>query len=193
MSESRDDPEIFWVDPRLRGIFPLDQFRISRSLARHMRKSSLRVTFDQDFTGVMQGCADRSETWINATIIELYSTLFGQGDAHSVEVWEDDVLVGGVYGVTIGAAFFGESMFSKRTNASKMALAYLVDRLKSAGFKLFDTQFITPHLLSLGAIEISREDYQRRLAIATIGSADFGPAGSAPDAYSVLQRSAQTS
>lgn len=193
MSEGRDDPEIFWVDPKMRGVFPLDRFHISRSLARRMRSAEFRVTFDTAFEEVMRGCADRSETWINDTIFALYLTLFQRGQAHSVEVWKDDELVGGVYGVSIGAAFFGESMFSRHTDASKTALAYLVDRLRTGGYLLFDTQFITPHLASLGAIEISREAYHQQLEFAISQDATFSQQGGVPQAQDVIQRNAQTS
>lgn len=193
MSEGRDDPEVFWVDPTMRGIFPLDGFRISRSLARRMRKGDLRVSFDTAFDQVMQGCAARPETWINETIFALYQALFARGQAHSVEIWDGEDLVGGVYGVTIGAAFFGESMFSRRTDASKIALAYLVDRLRSGGYQLFDTQFLTPHLESLGAIEIPRAEYRRRLARATSQDATFDLGDKVPSAQEVIQRNAQTS
>lgn len=193
MSESRDDPEIFWVDPQQRGILPLDGFRISRSLAKTLRRGDFRISFDQDFAAVVQGCADREETWINDTIFNLYTTLHRQGDAHSVEVWQDDALVGGAYGVTVGAAFFGESMFSKATNASKVALAYLVDRLRLGGFQLCDTQFITDHLASLGAIEISRADYRKRLHKAIRQPASFTAPGAVPLGQDVIQRNAQTS
>ena len=193
MSESRDDPEVFWVDPQQRGILPLDGFRISRSLAKTLRRGDFRISFDQDFAAVVQGCADREETWINDTIFNLYTTLHRQGDAHSVEVWQDDALVGGAYGVTVGAAFFGESMFSKATNASKVALAYLVDRLRLGGFQLCDTQFITDHLASLGAIEISRADYRKRLHKAIRQPASFTAPGAVPLGQDVIQRNAQTS
>ncbi len=173
MSEARDDPEIFWVDPRRRGVMPLDGFHISRSLRRAMQRSTWTVTIDCDFEGVVDGCADREDTWINAEIRSLYSALFQHGHAHSLEVWEEDTLVGGVYGVVLGAAFFGESMFSRRTNASKIALACLVDRLRHGGFLLFDTQFITDHLASLGAVEISRAQYHTQLAHAKERSASF--------------------
>ena len=176
MAEGRDDPEIFWVDPRLRGVMPLDGFHLSRSLSKAMRKSSFQVRINTDFSGVVAACADRSETWINSEITDLYTALHRSEHAHSLELWEGETLVGGVYGVTIGRAFFGESMFSRRTNASKMALAALVLRLKEAGFVLFDTQFLTEHLASLGAIEISRKRYQAQLASAIKGEADFtGP------------------
>ncbi|UWR21084.1 leucyl/phenylalanyl-tRNA--protein transferase [Sulfitobacter sp. S190] len=164
MAESRDDPEIFWVDPRQRGILPLDGFHLSRSLRRAMRHSTRRFTTDRDFAGVLAGCANRRDTWINEEIRDLYLALHANGHAHSAEVWEDGRLVGGVYGVVLGAAFFGESMFSGATNGSKMALCCLVDHLNSGGFTLFDTQFLTAHLATLGAIEIPRAQYQAKLA-----------------------------
>jgi leucyl/phenylalanyl-tRNA--protein transferase len=176
MSESRDDPEIFWVDPRRRGVMPLDGFHISRSLRRFMRRCDWTITTDRDFTGVVDGCADRDDTWINAEIRALYTALYERGQAHSLEVWEGDALVGGVYGVTLGAAFFGESMFSRRTNASKVALACLVDRLRQGGFTLFDTQFITGHLASLGGDEITRAQYHAQLAHAKARNASFSAA-----------------
>lgn len=191
MSEGRDDPEIFWVDPRMRGVFPLDEFRISRSLARTMRRGHFTVTVDAAFDDVVRGCADREETWINDTIFALYRALFRRGDAHSVEVWQDGALVGGVYGVVIGAAFFGESMFSRATDASKVALAYLVDILRRGGFLLFDTQFITPHLARLGAVELPRAVYHKKLAQAIATPATF--AGPVPPPQDVIQRNAQTS
>ncbi|MGE4324966.1 MAG: leucyl/phenylalanyl-tRNA--protein transferase [Pseudodonghicola sp.] len=192
MAEHRDDPDIFWVDPKRRGIFPLESFHISRSLARRMRRGGYTVTIDRDFEGVLDGCADRAETWINAEIRDLYLTLFRLRQAHSLEVWEGDELVGGVYGVVLGAAYFGESMFSRRTDASKIALAYLVDRLRQAGFQLFDTQFLTDHLASLGAIEIPRAEYHRRLHDAIEYEANFtAPPG--PTAQEVIQRNTQTS
>lgn len=193
MSEGRTDPEIFWVDPRRRGIFPLDRFHISRSLARRMRRGPFRVTMDQDFDAVLAACADRPETWINAPIARLYGELHRLGRAHSVEVWEGEALVGGTYGVTLGSAWFGESMFSRRTDASKVALACLVDLLRRAGFTLFDTQFLTPHLATLGAVEIPRAAYRRRLAEAQSRPADLLAAGPIAQPPEVVQRSAQTS
>ena len=193
MSEGRDDPEVFWVDPRMRGVFPLTGFHISRSLGRSLRRGHFRVTYDQAFEAVVQGCADRNETWINDTIFGLYCALHKDGYAHSIEVWEDDRLVGGVYGVTIGAAFFGESMFSRTTDASKVALAYLVDRLQLAGFQLFDTQFITPHLARLGAVEIPRDHYKAMLIEALNAEASFDSPGPLPLAQDVIQRNAHTS
>jgi leucyl/phenylalanyl-tRNA--protein transferase len=192
MAEHRDDPEIFWVDPKRRGVIPLRGFHLSRSLARAMRQTALEISVNQDFAGVLDGCADRAETWINAEIRSLYLQLHQRGQAHSLEVWDGVQLVGGVYGVTLGAAFFGESMFSRRTNASKIALACLVDRLLSAGFALFDTQFLTPHLKSLGGIEIDRASYHKALDIAIAQPADFNlPPLRAPQ--EVVQRMTQTS
>ncbi|MFO8127373.1 leucyl/phenylalanyl-tRNA--protein transferase [Yoonia sp.] len=193
MSEGRYDPEVFWVDPRKRGIIALTGFRISRSLARTLRRGRFAVTYDTAFEDVVRGCADRDETWINDTIFDLYCTLHKSGFAHSIEVWEHGQLVGGVYGVTIGAAFFGESMFSRATDASKVALAYLVDRLRLGGFHLFDTQFITPHLARLGAVEISRDQYRAILAEALALNASFDSPGPIPPAQDVIQRNAQTS
>lgn len=174
MAESREDPEIFWVDPRQRGIMPLQGFHVSRSLARRIRQSRFAVTVDRDFAGTVRGCAEREETWISQRIFDLYLDLHAMGHAHSVEVRDGDLLAGGVYGVTLGAAYFGESMFSRRTDASKIALAFLVCRLRAAGFRLFDTQFLTPHLARLGAVEIPRAEYRKRLAEALSVSADFG-------------------
>ncbi|MCX7565117.1 leucyl/phenylalanyl-tRNA--protein transferase [Sulfitobacter sp. F26169L] len=192
MSESRNDPEIFWVDPHRRGVLPLDGFHASRSLRRAMRRSDWTITINRSFEGVVDGCADREDTWINGEIRALYNALHACGQAHSLEVWEKDALVGGVYGVVLGAAFFGESMFSRRTNASKIALACLVDRLTQGGFTLFDTQFITDHLASLGAVEISRAEYHSRLAAAKTQRASFtAAADSSPQ--EVIQRITQMS
>ncbi len=174
MAETRDSTEIHWIDPRRRGVFDLDAFHISRSLGKTLRSGQFQISTDQDFDGVVAGCADRPETWINAEIFTLYKALFQTGHAHSLEVWENGALVGGVYGVTLGAAFFGESMFSRRTDASKVALAYLVQILRAGGYKLFDTQFLTPHLASLGAVEITRAAYQTRLKAALATQARFG-------------------
>jgi leucyl/phenylalanyl-tRNA--protein transferase len=193
MAESRGKREVFWLDPRRRGILPLDNFHISRSLRRRIQQWNYEIRTDSDFAGVVEGCADRAETWISVPIYEAYLALHRQGFAHSLEVWEGGELVGGVYGVTLGAGFFGESMFSRRTDASKVALAYLVDRLRQGGFTLFDTQFLTPHLASLGAIEISRTEYRRRLAEALQKRADFDRAGKPPQPSAMLQRMSQTS
>jgi leucyl/phenylalanyl-tRNA--protein transferase len=180
MAEARDDPAIHWVDPRNRGILPLDGFHISRSLARRLRDPVLQVTADQAFTAVVSLCAEREETWISHRIQSLYQTLHDNGHAHSIEVWQHGRLVGGVYGVVLGAAFFGESMFSRQTDGSKIALAHAVARLRAGGFRLFDTQFLTPHLASLGGVEIARADYHRRLSEALATPASFCPAGYSP-------------
>ncbi len=191
MAEARTDTEIFWVDPVERGVLPMNGFHISKSLARVIRKEEFAVSADTAFAGVVDGCADRSETWINDTIRGLYAALHHRGAAHSIEVWHDGKLMGGVYGVVLGGAFFGESMFSRRPNASKVALAYLVDRLRVGGFTLFDTQFITPHLASLGAVEIPRDQYRALLAMAVQVDARFEQP--IPSAQEMLQRMTQTS
>jgi leucyl/phenylalanyl-tRNA---protein transferase len=168
MAEAADDPEVFWVDPTRRGIIPLDAFHVPRRLKRTLRHKVFEVRCDAAFAAVMHGCAAASETrpstWINDEIIRLYSALFARGAAHSVECWRGGELVGGLYGVSLGAAFFGESMFSRATDASKIALVHLVARLRVGGYRLLDTQFLTPHLLQFGAIEISRARYHRLLA-----------------------------
>lgn len=192
MADDRDDPEIFWVDPKRRGILPIDQFHMSRSLARTIRKERFSVSYDRDFAAVVDGCAERPQTWINEEIRERYIELHQRGHAHSIEVWDDDLLVGGSYGVSLGGAFFGESMFSRRTDASKVALAYLTAHLSACGFTLCDTQFITPHLSSLGAEEISRAKYQSLLKDAIDINADFA-SRALPEAQDVLQRRTQTS
>ncbi len=193
MAESGGRREVFWVDPQHRGVLPLDGFHISRSLRRRLLTWPHRISTDADFAGVVAGCAARAETWISPPIFDAYLALHRAGFAHSLEVWDGAELAGGVYGVTIGAAFFGESMFSRRTDASKIALAYLVDRLRLGGFTLFDTQFLTPHLASLGAVEISRGEYQRRLSEALGHEADFDRAGAPPQPPGMLQRMSQTS
>lgn len=193
MAESRTDPEVFWVDPRRRGILPLNGFHISRSLARRIRRGGLTVTLDAAFSETVAACAARAETWINDTIFGLYAELFALGHAHSVEVWDAGRQIGGVYGVALGGAFFGESMFSRATDGSKVALAYLVTHLRRQGYALFDTQFITPHLRSLGGEEISRADYHRRLAEALRISPDFAASRGAPAAQDVLHPTTHTS
>ncbi|MEL6641771.1 MAG: leucyl/phenylalanyl-tRNA--protein transferase [Pseudomonadota bacterium] len=193
MSEARDSDEIFWVDPLQRGVLPLDGFHISRSLARRLRRAEYHVTFDTCFTDVVAGCAAREETWINETIFDLYATLHARGDAHSCEVWRGDVLVGGVYGVAIAGAFFGESMFSTAPDASKVGLAYLTHHLVTCGFVLFDTQFITDHLATLGAIEIDRQDYHAMLHEALGVAAKFDAQRACPTPQDLLQRNTQTS
>lgn len=193
MAENRDDPEIFWVDPRRRGIMPLDGFHLSRSLRKAMLRTPFTVDVNRDFGGVVAGCADRVETWINDEITSLYNHLHNAGFAHSLEIYDGTDLVGGVYGVTLGTAFFGESMFSRRPNTSKMALAALVDRLNRAGFTLFDTQFLTDHLASLGAVEISRAAYQSRLHAAQSSPNVSFTAPPPRSLAQIAQRSTQTS
>ena len=193
MAESRHDPEIFWVDPKRRGVLPLDGFHISRSLARCLRQDRYRVSLNTAFAEVIDGCADRPETWINAEIRTLYMDLHAQGHAHSVEVWDAGRLVGGVYGVAIGGAFFGESMFSRARDASKVALAWTVEHLRGCGFRLFDTQFLTPHLASLGAVEVSRSAYLAMLAEALTASADLRRRPLPSSGQEVVQRNAQMS
>lgn len=193
MAEHKDDPELFWVDPRKRGILPMDGFHISRSLAKRLRQQHYRITLNSAFEEVLAGCADRSETWISQNIHRLYCELHAMGAAHSLEVWMEGTLVGGVYGVTVGRAFCGESMFSTRTDASKIALAWLVDLLNRCGFVLFDTQFLTPHLASLGGLEIARNSYHQRLAHALQGTPDILSAPLAHSGQDVVQRITQTS
>ena len=167
MAESADDPELFWVEPDMRGVIPLDAFHVPRSLAKAMKKNPFDIRVNTAFSEVMQGCAaeapDRPSTWINDTIHGLYNALHRFGHAHSVEAWEGDALVGGLYGVSLGAAFFGESMFSRRTNASKICLVHLVERLKARGFTLLDTQFTTDHLKTFGAIDVPKKEYAKLL------------------------------
>lgn len=172
MAESADDPEIFWVEPEVRGIIPLNDFHVSKSLAKAIRQKPFDIRFDTAFERVLDKCAepapDRPSTWINQTIRDLYTALFHMGHAHSVEAFEGDELVGGLYGVSLGAAFFGESMFSRRSNASKIALVYLVERLKAQGFVLLDTQFTTDHLKTFGAIDMPKEEYEAVLQAAMV-------------------------
>jgi leucyl/phenylalanyl-tRNA---protein transferase len=177
MAEDADADDLFWVSPQKRGILPLDGFHVSRSLRKTLRSHPYTIRIDTDWKSIVEGCAtagtDRDTTWINATIRKLYGQLFDRGICHTVEVWEGPHLVGGLYGLAIGAAFFGESMFHRRTDASKIALVHLVDRLKAGGYRLLDTQFITDHLRSFGGIEISREEYELRLADALANTGDF--------------------
>src|SRR6056297_2428697 len=193
MAESRDDPDLFWVDPRQRGILPIDGFHVSRSLARRIRRDDYQVTLNTDFDAVVACCADRPETWINDALLGIYSQLHELGHAHSLEIRQQGELTGGVYGISLGGAFFGESMFSRRTDASKLALAHLVDHLRRCSFVLFDTQFITPHLASLGAIEVDRADYRGRLAQALRVEADMGRYSVCSDGAAVWHRNTQTS
>ena len=173
MAESADDPEIFWVEPDLRGILPLDTFHVSKSLAKVVRQKPFDIRFDTAFEAVMAACAqpadDRPSTWINDTIKSLYATLHRMGHAHSVEAWDGEELVGGLYGVSLGSAFFGESMFSRATNSSKICLVHLVERLKTRGFTLLDTQFTTEHLKTFGAIDLPKDEYAKLLEAAVAG------------------------
>ena len=177
MAESREDDELYWVDPEDRGILPLDDFHLPRRLKRTIRQQPYEMHIDRAFPQVMAECAKetsgREGTWINDRIINLYTELFTRGHAHSVEAWKDGKLVGGLYGVAIGGAFFGESMFSRATDASKISLAYLVARLIVGGYALLDTQFVTGHLSQFGAIEVPRASYQFHLHRATGMEADF--------------------
>ncbi len=202
MAEDAGDPTLFWVDPEMRGIFPLDGLIVSKSLAKLVRSDRYDIRVDADFEAVIEGCsgggADRPQTWINARIRKLYGDLFERGFAHTVEAYDEHgALAGGLYGVAIGAAFFGESMFHRQRDASKVALTHLVARLRTAGARLLDTQFVTPHLASLGAIEIPRDDYHRRLDEAIGQRADFyvwprGERVSGARALAALAEHAQT-
>jgi leucyl/phenylalanyl-tRNA---protein transferase len=186
MAESASDPELFWVDPTERGIFPLDGIKVSRSLRKVVRNDRFMITFDRDFDGVISNCATagpgRNQTWINGTIRTTYGTLFQRGFVHTVEAWYGSTLVGGLYGLAINGAFFGESMFHRASDASKVCLVHLAAALVSNGFTLLDAQFITPHLATLGAIEISRDAYHVRLSEALKNPARFPQAPANPAA-----------
>jgi leucyl/phenylalanyl-tRNA---protein transferase len=174
MAERADDASIHWVEPKIRGIIPLDGLKVSKSLAKTIRSNRFDIRINQDFAGVIGGCSDRpGDTWINQRIKSLYAALFERGFVHTVEVVRDGELVGGLYGVSIGSAFFGESMFHRVTDASKVALVHLGARLIAGGYQLLDTQFLTPHLATLGGIEISQDEYQTRLVNAVLGRANF--------------------
>jgi len=179
MAESADDPEVFWVRPETRGVIPLDGFHVPRSLRKAMRQSPFEIRIDSDFRAVIDACAEerdvRRSTWINGPIREAYVALHAIGHAHSVEAWRHDELAGGLYGVTLGHAFFGESMFSRQTDSSKICLAHLVERLCERGFVLLDTQFTTEHLKRFGAVDVPRARYESMLAEAIKGTASFYP------------------
>ena len=190
MADTADDPSLHWVEPRFRGIIPLDGLKISKSLAKTIRSNRFDIRVDHDFKAVIEGCADRpGDTWINGRIKALFGTLFETGHVHTVEVYEGDELVGGIYGLSIGAAFFGESMFHRATDASKVALVHLAARLITGQYQLFDTQFLTPHLATLGGIEITRDAYQTRLVNAVMNKADFSmlPRSAHPDGRTILE------
>ena len=177
MAEDADSPDLFWVSPQQRGVIPLDAFHISRTLRKTLRTHPYDIRVDTDFAATIEGCAtagvDRESTWINPEIRRLYGAHFERGYVHTVEVWDGPELVGGLYGVSLGAAFFGESMFHRRTDCSKIAMAHLLQRLAAGGYRLLDTQFVTDHLRTFGGIEIAREDYESRLAEALRHRGDF--------------------
>jgi leucyl/phenylalanyl-tRNA--protein transferase len=177
MAESADDPALYWIEPERRGIMPLEAFQVPARLSRTMRTTRYRVVCNRDFAGVIDGCAEprpgRGRTWINARIRRLYQVLFAYGHCHTVEVYDDATLVGGLYGVSLGAAFFGESMFHHARDASKIALVHLVARLRAGGFRLLDAQFVTDHLKTFGAAEVSRRQYHKLLEAALAMPADF--------------------
>ena len=197
MAESADDETLFWVEPEARGIIPLDTFRPSRSLRKVIRREVFEVSVDRDFPAIIAACAEpaegRESTWISRRIRALYGQLFDLGFCHTVECRREGRLIGGLYGLAIGGAFFGESMFSRERDASKVALVHLVERLRAGGFQLLDTQFTTEHLLSMGAIEIDRADYRARLADALRVEADFYCWPGGGTSVSVLQPVSQTS
>lgn len=197
MADARDDDRVFLVDPDIRGVFPLDRFHIPRRLARTVRAKPFEVRVDTAFSRVVAACAeaapDRAETWINAPIEAMYAELFTRGLAHSVECWIGEELAGGLYGVALGGAFFGESMFSTRRDASKVALVHLVGRLKAGGYRLLDAQFMTEHLAQFGAEELPREAYREKLAAALATTADFYELAPDLDGAGVLQAISQTS
>jgi leucyl/phenylalanyl-tRNA---protein transferase len=178
MAESADDPALYWIEPEKRGIIPIEGFHVPARLARTVRSNRFSVHINRDFEGVLDGCSEprpgRTRTWINQRIRTLYRKLYDIGHCHSVEAYENDVLVGGLYGVCLGRTFFGESMFHRSRDASKVALVHLVARLKTGGFTLLDTQFVTDHLRIFGAVEVSRRQYHRLLESALVGEADFG-------------------
>lgn len=188
MAESKDSPQVFIVDPEKRGVIPLNSLHISKSLAKTVRSQRFKIRINTAFCDVVKACAEprpqQRDTWINSTIFDLYMQIHDLGFAHSVECWQDNQLVGGLYGVHLGQAFFGESMFSRKTDASKVALVHLVGRLNAGGFKLLDTQFLTEHLARLGAVEISRAEYHVMLENALREKADFFPAGFDDRVYS---------
>ncbi len=190
MAESAEEPDLFWIEPVRRGILPLDRFHVSRRLARTVRGARYDIRIDTDFNGVIDGCAQpapgRAKTWINEKIRQLFGELFAQGHCHTVEAWQNERLVGGLYGLSLGGAFFGESMFAQARDASKVALVYLVARLRAGGYTLLDTQFVTEHLLMFGATEVSKTDYARALKAALRHTGDFLALSETADPTDVL-------
>jgi leucyl/phenylalanyl-tRNA---protein transferase len=197
MAESADDPALYWIEPEHRGVLPLDALSVPHRLARTVRQEKFEIRVDTDFDAVIDGCAQpaagRRKTWINRRIRDLYGALFRLGNCHTVEAWRDGRLVGGLYGVSLGSAFFGESMFHIERDASKVALVHLVARLKLGGYTLLDTQFVTEHLERFGAIEIGRAAYHKLLDAAIVRPADFYCAGASLSAAAALQSVSQTS
>jgi len=181
MAESAEDPALYWIEPERRGIIPLDRFHVPSRLARTVRSSQFTVVVDRDFDGVLDGCSEpmagRTRTWINVRIRNLYRKLYERGDCHTVEVYDGDQLIGGLYGVSLGRAFFGESMFHRARDASKVALVHLVARLRAGHYRLLDTQFVTEHLRTFGAVEVSRPAYHKLLDAALVGEGNFGALG----------------
>ncbi len=197
MAESADDPSLYWIEPEVRGVIPLERFHVPRRLARTVASGRFDILVDTDFATVIDGCADatpnRPKTWINARIRRLYGELFDLGHCHTVEAWRDGRLVGGLYGVALGAAFFGESMFARERDASKVALVHLVGRLRTGGFRLLDTQFTTGHLKQFGAVDLDRRTYQQRLEAAIATDADFYRLDGGGTSEDVLQSVSHTS
>mgnify|MGYP001162406357 FL=1 len=197
MSESFDDPNIYWINPKKRGVIPINDFKISKNLRKEIKKKKFLITINKDFNGVIKNCAkktkNRPSTWINKEIIKLYSNLHKIGHAHSIEAWHQNRLVGGLYGVSLGSAFFGESMFSIMSNSSKICLVYLIANLKIKKFTLLDTQFVNPHLKKIGAIEISRQKYLKILGRSLKKNADFNKKISQSSIYDIIQSITQTS
>jgi leucyl/phenylalanyl-tRNA--protein transferase len=196
MAESADDPALYWIEPELRGIIPIDGFHVPARLARTVRITPFTVRVDRAFDAVVEGCAepkvDRARTWINTRIRKIYRALYAEGHCHTVEVYDGDELVGGLYGVSLGRAFFGESMFHRARDASKIALVHLVARLKAGGYRLLDTQFVTDHLKTFGAVELPKKQYHRLLEDALVGEGDFASLPTnrpvrGPDALAVIE------
>ncbi|MDS9468317.1 leucyl/phenylalanyl-tRNA--protein transferase [Paracoccus sp. MBLB3053] len=192
MAESAGNAQLYWFDPPERGILPVGGVHVSRSMRRFLRQTGWRASINSDFMGVVLGCADRPETWINAPLLRLYEQLFQAGHAHSLGIYDGDRLIGGTYGISIGSAFFSESMFSRETNASKVALISLSSHLKRCGYTLWDTQYPTQHLKSLGGLAISRAEYRRRLGVAIRQKAEF-TSQELPEFHVLLQDITQTS